>query len=392
MLLAMARDVRVILIKLADRLHNMRTLDGRACRQAPPHRPRNAGDLRPDRQPAGSASGVSRVAGSVLPPLFPCATACWPRPIKAARGNRREVVGKILERSRKADRAGVEAGCSAARRSVFDLPQDAREARCPSRRCSTSTASASSSGRADLLPGAGRAALLYKPVPGKFKDYIAIPKANGYQSLHTTLIGPYGTPVEVQIRTAEMHHVAEDRRGLALALQGPSKSRRPPGQAPTSGCSRCSNCRVGLARFGRVPRTRQDRPLPRRGLCVHAQGQDHAAAARLDGGRLRLCGAHRHRQLLCGLPHQPRADAAAHRAEERRPGRGHHRQRMPTPTRPGSAMSRPARRAQQIRHFLKTMQHEESAALGERLLARRCEPFESLSPSADRRAGDEVRA
>ncbi len=124
---------------------------------------------------------------------------------------------------------------------------------------------------------------LYKPIPGKFKDYIAIPKANGYQSLHTTLIGPYGTPVEVQIRTREMHHVAET--GVASHwLYKDEQSLTELQRTTHQWLQSLLDLQTRDGRFGRVPRTRQGRSVSRRGLCLHAERQDPLAAAWRDGG------------------------------------------------------------------------------------------------------------
>ena len=211
MLLAMARDVRVILIKLADRLHNMRTLDA----------------MRPEKQgliaqetldiyaPIANRLGLNHLYQELediaFRHLHPTRYKVIEKAVKAARGNRREVVEKI--------KSAIEAklvGCdiqgqirgrekhlysiyrkmqekSLAFAEVFDIygfrvvVEDARS----------------------CYIALGALHALYKPIPGKFKDYIAIPKPNGYQSLHTTLFGPFGAPVEVQIRTHAMHRLAE---------------------------------------------------------------------------------------------------------------------------------------------------------------------------------------
>ena len=163
---------------------------------------------------------------------------------------------------------------------------------------------------------------LYKPIPGKFKDYIAIPKANGYQSLHTTLFGPFGTPLEAQIRTHDMHRIAE--AGVAahwLYKSGGELDLAEAQRETHRWLQSLLEIQSRVARLEGVPREHQGRPLPRRDLRVHAEGQDHGAAARRDRGRLRLRRAHRHRPPLRRRAHQLRAAAAAHRAEERRPRR-----------------------------------------------------------------------
>ena len=211
MLLAMARDVRVILIKLADRLHNMRTLDV----------------VRPDKQrriaretleiyaPIANRLGLNNLFRELqelsFRHLYPLRYRVLSKALKSARGNRREVVSKILVAIKeRLPECGLTAEISGREKHIYGIYRKMHE-----KSLSFSQVLDIYGFRVivDAVPSCylalGALHGLYKPVPGKFKDYIAIPKANGYQSLHTTLIGPYGTPVEVQIRTKEMHHLAE---------------------------------------------------------------------------------------------------------------------------------------------------------------------------------------
>ena len=211
MLLAMAQDVRVILIKLADRLHNMRTLDA----MVPAHRERIARETLDIYAPIANRLGLNALYQELqelsFKHLHPLRYRVLSRAIKAARGNRREVMNRIMQSIREGLKAnGIAATVSGREKTAYSVYKKMREKHYTFAQVfdiygvrvlvKDTTACYAALG---VLHG------LYKPIPGKFKDYIAIPKGNGYQSLHTTLFGPYGTPLEAQLRTQDMHHVAE---------------------------------------------------------------------------------------------------------------------------------------------------------------------------------------
>ena len=211
MLLAMASDLRVILIKLADRLHNMRTLD----HMRPAKRRRIANETLEIYAPIANRLGLNDLFRELQELSFtnkyPLRYEVLAKAIRAARGNRREVVSKIsVAIEERLPQWGIEAEVSGREKHLYGIYRKMVE-----KRLSFSQVLDIYGFRVIVrdVPtcylAMGALHSMYKPVVGKFKDYIAIPKANGYQSLHTTLIGPFGMPVEVQIRTREMHHIAE---------------------------------------------------------------------------------------------------------------------------------------------------------------------------------------
>jgi GTP pyrophosphokinase len=211
MLLAMARDVRVILVKLADRLHNMRTLDA----MAPEKRRRIARETLEVYVPIAHRLGLNNIYRELqdlsFSHMLPLRYRTLSKAIRAARGNRRELVSKILETVKQGlANGGIEAGVYGREKTLYGVYRKMRN-----KHLSFSQVLDVYGFRivvndfASCYVALGTLHSMFKPMPGKFKDYIAIPKLNGYQSLHTTLIGPYGTPVEFQIRTEEMHRVAE---------------------------------------------------------------------------------------------------------------------------------------------------------------------------------------
>jgi GTP diphosphokinase / guanosine-3',5'-bis(diphosphate) 3'-diphosphatase len=211
MLLAMARDVRVILIKLADRLHNMRTLEA----MRPEKRRRIARETMEIYAPIANRLGLNNIYHELqdlsFRYLFPTRYRVLANATKAARGNRREMVSKILEAiKQRLKTSGLDAEVSGREKQLYSIYKKMAE-----KHLTFSEVLDIYGFRVIVkdVPSCyialGALHSLYNPIPGKFKDYIAIPKANGYQSLHSTLWGPYGTPIEVQIRTPEMHRIAE---------------------------------------------------------------------------------------------------------------------------------------------------------------------------------------
>ena len=387
MLLAMARDVRVILIKLADRLHNMRTMDAMAADK----RARIARETLDIYAPIAHRLGLNQFYRELQELSFqhlrPWRHAALSKAVKKVRGHRRDVVEHI--------RGAVEKAFSAARQKV---QIHGREKTLYSIYRKMATKHLSFAQVSDIfgfrivvqtLPecylALGVLHQLYKPMPGRFKDYIAIPKNNGYQSLHTTLANPVGTAVEFQIRTEAMHAVAEKGIAAHWLYKSRSKSSGSAEEAQRLGATwlqslidiqhetRDANeflehVKIDLfpdAVYVFTPKSKI-LALPRGATpvdfayAIHSDVGDHCVSARINGEPVAL-----RTELRSGDVVEVGTAPGA----------------RPNPAwldfvRTGRARSR-------IRHYLKTMEQEESQQLGERMLgmALRAEGF--ILPSDD---------
>lgn len=211
MLLAMSQDVRVILVKLADRLHNMQTLGV----MKPAKQKRISRETLDIYAPIANRLGLNVVYQELedlsFSYIYPNRYKVIKKAIKTARGNRKEVISKILKSIKfQLAESKIGAEIEGREKHLYSIYQKM-------------TGKTIKLSKINDIYGfrvlvedtptcyltLGSLHSLYKPIPGKFKDYIAIPKANGYQSLHTTLFGPFGTPIEVQVRSTAMHNIAQ---------------------------------------------------------------------------------------------------------------------------------------------------------------------------------------
>ncbi len=386
MLLAMARDVRVILVKLADRLHNMRTLSA----MAPDKRSRIARETLDIYAPIAHRLGLNQIYRELqdlsFAQLYPWRHAALSKALARARGTRRDIVERVQAEVEKAfASARLKVQVYGREKTVYSIFRKMREKHQP-----FSSVNDLFGFRivvpqiADCYAALGVLHQLYKPVPGRFKDYIAIPKANGYQSLHTTLVSPLGTPVEFQIRTEPMHAVAES----GIAAHWMYKTRGSAARADDAqrlgatvlqslidiqddtrdAAEFLEHVKIDLypeAVYVFTPKS-QILSLPRGATpvdfayAIHSDVGDHCVAATVNGEAVAL-----RTELKSG-------DVVSITTA---PG-----------ARPNPAwlnFVRTGRARAKIRHHLKTMEHEESRALGERLLAQSLRGEGLLMPSAD---------
>lgn len=213
MLLAMSKDIRVILIKLADRLHNMRTLDA----LNPAKRRRIARETLEIYAPIAKRLGMHNFCIEFedlgFAALYPIRYRTLKSHVRKARGNRKQIFKTIETELKKCFKKAKipEKAIKGREKHLYSIYRKMRNKGISFGEVMDVYAFRIVVPTVDeCYRVLGLVHNLYKPVPGRFKDYIAIPKANSYQSLHTVLFGPFGVPIEVQIRTEEMDRLAEN--------------------------------------------------------------------------------------------------------------------------------------------------------------------------------------
>lgn len=211
MFLAMAKDLRVIIVKLADRLHNMQTLGAMSAEK----KRRIAKETLDIYAPIANRLGMNSIRHQLeslgFKALYPVRHKILKNAVKKARGHRKEIVDTIQNTIKnRLDETGMLCKVSGREKNLFSIYQKMHL-----KKISFSDVFDVYAFRIfcedvdSCYRILGIVHNLYKPIPGRFKDYIALPKNNGYQSLHTVLIGPFGVPIEIQIRTHEMHQMSE---------------------------------------------------------------------------------------------------------------------------------------------------------------------------------------
>ncbi|AMM26796.1 RelA/SpoT family protein [Variovorax sp. PAMC 28711] len=370
MLLAMARDVRVILVKLADRTHNMRTLD-----DAPREKwARIAGETLEIYAPIAHRLGLNQTYRELQELSFrhlrPWRYAILAKAVAKARGRRRDLIHKVQRELESAfASASMVVRIAGREKTLYSIYRKMEEKRLSFAQVTDIY------GFRLIVPnviacytGLGILHQMYKPLPGKFKDHIAIAKLNGYQSLHTTLVGPSGVAVEFQLRTEAMHVVAES----GVAAHWLYKAVEPNGgggdrlgtkwlqslldiQHETRDATEFwDHVKVDLfpdAVYVFTPKS-QIMALPRGATVVdfayaiHSNIGDHTSAARINGDQVPLRTELKNGDVVEVITAP-----------------------VSTPNPAWLGFVRTGRARSKIRHYLKTLAQAESEGLGEKLLA-----------------------
>ena len=384
MLLAMARDIRVILIKLADRLHNMRTLDA----VSPEKRRRVARETLDIYAPIAHRLGLNALYRELqdlcFAAIYPNRYKVLEKAVMAARGNRREVLTRIDEQVRTALPAeGIESDVRGREKTLYAIYNKmVKQKKSLSNVLDIYGFRVIVRTLPECYMAMGIVHQLYRPVPGKFKDYIAIPKINGYQSLHTTLVGPFGTPIEFQFRTHDMHQIAEEGVAAHWLYKG-EQSNLQDIQSRTSKSLQSlldiqnqtgdsteflEHVKVDLfpdAVYVFTPKGKIV-SLPRGATAVdfaysiHTDVGNHAAACQVNGEDVPL-----RTELANG-------DSVSITTSQ-----------TSRPSAQWLNYARTGRARSEIRHYLRTLQYDESAAFGERMLTQALSELKLGLPASD---------